>query len=192
MCSSLVSQCWGAGGGGLEGGTLPKRYLKKWGRWSSELTWISLSLLSSNCNHMYFYFLQKKPWKDVNSIKIINAKTSIYYFFCLQLTGKQAVINLFGLVNGFLDTRLVKNISDDKKGAKLLIFSYLLFFSSVLFEMEKDLCKIMNFCYKLFNKTKQKDRSISFSKSECSHSKNVQAFLEAQIGTFSNSHFHWL
>lgn len=72
------------------------------------------------------------------------------------------------------------------------MFSYLLFFSSVLFEIEKDLWKIMDFGYELFNKTKQKDRSISFHKSDCSHSKNDQALLETQNGTFSNPHLHWV
>lgn len=69
------------------------------------------------------------------------------------------------------------------------MFSYLLFFGSLLFEMEKDLWKIMDFCCRLFNKTKQK---VHFSKPDCSHSKNDQAFLEAWIRTLSNSQLHWL
>ena len=36
-------------------------------------------------------------------------------FFCLKLTGEQAVINLFGLVNGDLDTRLVRIVLIIKK-----------------------------------------------------------------------------
>lgn len=48
----------------------------------------------------------------------------------------------------------------------------------------------MDFCYELFNKIKQKDRSISFRKSDCSHSKNDQALLETQNGKFSNLHLH--
>lgn len=35
-------------------------------------------------------------------------KPQYIIFFCLQLAGKQAVINLFGLMNGDLDTRLVR------------------------------------------------------------------------------------
>lgn len=42
-----------------------------------------------------------------------NLHISFFFFACLQLTGEEAVTNLFGLVNGDLDTRLVKNISDN-------------------------------------------------------------------------------
>ena len=176
---------WGGGGGD---GALQKRYLKKRGRRSSELSWISLSLLSSNCNHMYLYFLQKKPWKDVNSIKKFNAKTSIYHFF-LPETNREAGCDQLVWPGKWRPRHKVgQDISDNKKGAKLLMFSYLLFFSSVLFEMifEKSWIFAMNYL------TKQKDRSISFRKSDCSHSKTVQAFLEAQIRTLPNSHLHWL
>lgn len=65
------------------------------------------------------------------------------------------MIDFFGLVNGNLNIKLVKNIFDSKgKGVKLMMFFYLLFFSFVLFEIEKDFRKIIDFCYELFNKIK--------------------------------------
>lgn len=73
------------------------------------------------------------------------------------------------------------------------MFSHLLFFSSVLFETKKDLWTIMEFCYELFNKTKQKKTGpfpFIHLTYHCSHSKNNQALLEAQNGKFSNPHLH--
>lgn len=88
---------------------------------------------------MYLYFLQKKAWKDINSIKNVNAKTLIYHFF-LPATNREAGCDQFVWPDEWRPRHKVgQNISDNKKGAKLLMFSYLLFFSSVLFEMEKDL-----------------------------------------------------
>ena len=84
---------------------------------------------------MYLYFLQKKPWKDVNSIKKFNGKTSIYHFFLPETNRGAGCDQLVWSGKWQPRHKVGQNSSDNKKGAKLLMFSYLLFCSSVLFEM---------------------------------------------------------
>lgn len=75
------------------------------------------------------------------------------------------------------------------------MFSYLLFFSSGLCETGKDLWTIMDFCYELFNKTKQKKKTGPFPfihlTYHCSHRKKKnQVLLKTPNEKFSNSPLH--